>query len=298
MSGRILYFGNPALLLSKNKQLIIKSETTIEEVSIPIEDINVVIFDNQQLTFTQNLIADLLEYNSAIITCNHYHHPTGLMLNLACNSLQSEKFITQINVSQPLMKQLWKQTIKSKISNQSILLQKQNIEIQNMKFWSNNVKSGDPNNLEGQAAAYYWRNIFSQIKDFNRRRDGVPPNNLLNYGYAILRAIVARSLVGSGLLPTLGIHHHNRYNHYCLADDIMEPYRPYCDAVVIEIMNNGEDYTELNDSIKKQLIGIGTTIVNIDDENTQLFNAVQKTTASLVKCFEGSTKKITYPKLR
>lgn len=298
MSGRILYFGNPALLLSKNKQLIIKSETTIEEVSIPIEDINVVIFDNQQLTFTQNLISDLLEYNSAIITCNHYHHPTGLMLNLACNSLQSEKFITQINVSQPLMKQLWKQTIKSKISNQSILLQKQNIEIQNMKFWSNNVKSGDPNNLEGQAAAYYWRNIFSQIKDFNRRRDGVPPNNLLNYGYAILRAIVARSLVGSGLLPTLGIHHHNRYNHYCLADDIMEPYRPYCDAVVIEIMNNGEDYTELNDSIKKQLIGIGTTIVNIDDENTQLFNAVQKTTASLVKCFEGSTKKITYPKLR
>lgn len=302
MAGRILYFGNPTSLSSKNKQLNFKSinsETNIElDVSTPIEDIDVVIFDNQKLTFTQNLISDLLEYNVAIISCNHYHHPTGLMLNLACNSLQSEKFIIQINVTQSLKKQLWKQTIKSKIQNQLLILQKQNVEIDNMKFWYNNVKSGDPNNLEGQAAAYYWKNIFIHIRDFNRRRDGVPPNNLLNYGYTILRAIVARSLVSSGLLPTLGIHHHNRYNHYCLADDIMEPYRPYCDAIVLEIMNNGEDYTDLNPSIKKQLISIGTTIVNIDGENTQLINAVKKTTSSLAKCFEGSAKKIIYPLLK
>lgn len=298
MAGRILYFGNPISISSKNKQLIFKTETTIEQISTPIEDISVVIFDNQKIILTQNLITDLIEYNVAIIMCNHYHHPTGLMLNLACNSLQTEKFTSQINATQSLMKQLWKQTIKSKIQNQALLMEKQNIEIQNMKFWSKNVKSGDPNNLEGQAAAYYWKNIFSQFKDFNRRRDGTPPNNLLNYGYTILRAIVARSLVGSGLLPTLGIHHHNRYNHYCLADDIMEPYRPYCDAIVIEIMNNGEDYTELNLSIKKQLIEIGTTIVNIDGENTQLFNAIQKTTSSLAKCFEGSAKKILYPKLK
>lgn len=299
MSGRILYFGNPLSLSSKNQQLIIKSEIDkILEISTPIEDIDVIILDNQKLTFTQNLISDLLENNVAMITCNYFHQPTGLMLNLACNTLQSEKFNQQISAGKTLIKQLWKQTIKSKIQNQGILLQKQNIEIQNMKFWCNNVKSGDSNNLEGQAAVYYWKHIFQLFPNFNRRRDGIPPNNLLNYGYSILRAIVARSLVGSGLLPTLGIHHHNRYNHYCLADDIMEPYRPYCDAIVIEILNNGEDYTNLNESLKKQLIGIGTTIVNINGENTQLLNAVQKTTASLVKCFNGSSKKLTYPILQ
>lgn len=296
MAGRILYFGNSTKLSSKNKQLVIKSsEVDCHETITPIEDIDVAIFDNQELTFTQNLISDLLENNVAVITCNHLHHPTGLLLNLAGNHIQSEKFKTQINVSQPLMKQLWKQTIKSKIQNQLLLLERQNVDVQNMKQWVNSVKSGDPNNLEGHAAAYYWRNMFPQIPNFIRRRDGMPPNNLLNYGYAILRAIVARSLVGSGLLPTFGIHHHNRYNHYCLADDIMEPYRPYCDAIVLDIISNGEDFSELNNSLKKQLLSIGTTIVIINGENCQLIDAVQKTTSSLTKCFDKSIKKLTYP---
>ena len=109
--------------------------------------------------------------------------------------------------------------------------------------WSRNIRSGDPDNLEARAAAYYWSNLFPHLPGFTRNRDGIPPNNLLNYGYAILRAIIARALVSSGLLPTLGIHHHNRYNAYCLADDIMEPYRPYIDKYIVEITDTETDYT-------------------------------------------------------
>ena len=166
-----------------------------------------------------------------------------------------------------------------------------------MMRWATDVKSGDPDNLEARAAAYYWKNLFPEIQDFRREREGIPPNNLLNYTYAILRAIVARSLVGSGLLPTLGIHHRNQYNHYCLADDIMEPFRPFADALVVEIIRNGEDYSELNPSTKRQLLGIASIDVIFEDERSPLMVAVQRTTASLAKCFEGTAKKLLYPEL-
>jgi len=163
--------------------------------------------------------------------------------------------------------------------------------------WAGEVKSGDTDNLEARGAAYYWKNLFPQIKDFRREREGIPPNNLLNYTYAILRAVVARSLVGSGLLPTLGIHHRNQYNHYCLADDIMEPYRPFADALVYEIIKNGEDPAELSPSIKRQLLGIATMDVVFEGERSPLMIATQRTTASLAKCFEGLEKKVLYPRL-
>ena len=219
------------------------------------------------------------------------------MLNLSGNKLQSAKFKTQLDAGQPLIKQLWQQTIKSKITNQARLLQRFGKEATNMMRWAGDVKSGDPDNLEARAAAYYWKNIFTELPSFRREREGLPPNNLLNYTYAILRAIIARNLVGSGLLPTLGIHHRNQYNHYCLADDIMEPYRPFADALVTEIIRNGEDYTELSPSVKKQLLGIATVDVLFENERSPLLVAAQRTTASLAKCFEGTTKKLLYPEL-
>lgn len=309
MIKRTLYFGNPAYLSKKNEQLLLrlpqveKNDTLPElfkkeaERSIPIEDIGIVILDDQRIIISQGLIESLLANNVALVTCDKTHHPIGLMLNLAGNNLQSAKFQAQLNAPAPLAKQLWQQTIKAKITNQALLLKRFGNEAANMLKWVNDVRSGDPDNLEARAATYYWKNLFPQIPDFKREREGVPPNNLLNYAYAILRAIIARSLVGSGLLPTLGIHHRNQYNHYCLADDIMEPYRPFADALVCEIIRNGEDHTELSPSVKKQLLGLATVDVLFDDERSPLMNAAQRTTASLAKCFEGKAKKVLYPKL-
>ena len=162
-------------------------------------------------------------------------------------------------------------------------------------MWCHEVKSGDTDNVEAKAAAYYWKNIFPDVPDFTRGRELAPPNNLLNYGYAILRAVIARSLVGSGLIPTLGIHHHNRYNVYCLADDIMEPYRPFVDELVIQIMHSVDDYSELTRDIKAMLLNIPVLDVLIEGKRYPLMVAAGFTTASLAKCFSGESKQIKYP---
>ncbi|HOI30880.1 MAG TPA: type II CRISPR-associated endonuclease Cas1 [Melioribacteraceae bacterium] len=222
-------------------------------------------------------------------------HAKWSFLPLSGNTEQNERFREQINSSEPLKKQLWQQTVTAKINNQLSVLKKNKVPINNMVTWAKKVRSGDPDNYEGRAAAYYWKNIFKQIPDFIRDRYGEPPNNLLNYGYAILRAVTARSLVGSGLLPTLGIHHSNKYNAYCLADDIMEPYRPFVDLLIKYIIDNGEDFYELTPSIKKQLLEIPTLDVIINDERSPLMVALQKTTASLSKCFSQQLRKILYP---
>ncbi len=302
MIKRTLYFGSPAYLRKKNKQLIIKkpeNEKNDEELSkitsVPIEDIGIVILDHGQITLSHGLLSALIENNVAVVTCNNKHHPTGLFLNLDSNQTQSEKFQDQIKVSIPLKKQLWQQTISAKIRNQAALLKKRRKPITNMIHWAKKVRSGDPDNYEGRAAAYYWKNLFPEILEFTRDRYGFAPNQLLNYGYAILRAIVARNLVASGLLPTLGIHHHNKYNSYCLADDIMEPYRPFVDEIVCTIVENGEDFYELSKSIKQQLLEIPTTDVFIENKRSPLMIGVQRTTASLAKCYAGELRKVLYP---
>ena len=309
MIKKTLYFGNPVYLSLKNAQLVIKlpevvrNDTLSEsfkrnsEVTKPIEDIGVVVLDHKQITITSGVLEALLENNCAIITCDSRSMPVGLMLPLCGNTTQNERFRDQLDASLPLVKQLWQQTIKAKIENQAAVLQEcSGAETRCMKVWADDVKSGDSNNLEARAAAYYWKNLFP-IKDFTRDREGIPPNNLLNYGYAVLRAIVARGLVVRGLLPTLGIHHHNRYNAYCLADDIMEPYRPYVDRLVCNMINQGVDYTELTKELKAQLLIIPTLETNIAGKRSPLMVAVGQTTASLYKCFSGELRKIFYPKM-
>ena len=309
MIKKTLYFGNPVYLSLKNAQLVIKlpevvrNDTLSEsfkrnsEVTKPIEDIGVVVLDHKQITITSGVLEALLENNCAIITCDSRSMPVGLMLPLCGNTTQNERFRDQLDASLPLVKQLWQQTIKAKIENQAAVLQEcSGADTRCMKVWADDVKSGDSNNLEARAAAYYWKNLFP-IKDFTRDREGIPPNNLLNYGYAVLRAIVARGLVVSGLLPTLGIHHHNRYNAYCLADDIMEPYRPYVDRLVYNMINQGVDYTELTKELKAQLLIIPTLETNIAGKRSPLMVAVGQTTASLYKCFSGELRKIFYPKM-
>lgn len=309
MIKRTLCFSNPAYLSLKNEQLVIKLPE-VEKAdmpnllkkeairTIPIEDIGVMVLDNKQITITQGVLEMLLENNCAVITCDSNHLPVGLMLPLCGNTTQNERFRSQIDASLPLQKQLWQQTIQQKIRNQATVLQQtHNMHVRNMLAWSNIVKSGDSDNLEARAAAYYWKNLFPQIPDFTREREGIPPNNLLNYGYAILRAVVARALVSSGLLPTLGIHHHNRYNAYCLADDIMEPYRPYVDNLVIEIINSEVDYYECTTELKQKLLAIPVIDVVINNQRSPLMIAVGLTTASLYKCYSGELRKIAYPEM-
>lgn len=304
MIKRTLYFGNPAYLSMRNAQLVIHipeangMDDKTGNNTIPIEDIGVLILDHKQITITHGLMEALLVNNCAMITCDSSRMPVGLQLPLSGNTIQSERFQTQIEASLPLQKQLWQQTIQTKISNQAYVLNStRGVVVKNMLAWINDVKSGDSDNLEARAAAYYWRNLFPTIPDFTRGREGAPPNNLLNYGYAILRAVVARSLVASGLLPTFGIHHHNRYNAYCLADDIMEPYRPFVDKLVIEIMDSGENLSELSKTIKAQLLTIPVLDVTINNQRSPLMIAVGFTTASLAKCYAGETRKITYPSI-
>jgi len=297
MIKRTLYFGNPAYLRTVNEQLVIENRETGELMQIPIEDIGLVVLDHQQITLTQVLISKLLANNTALVACNETHHPVGLMLNLDGNNLQSQRFKAQIEASVPLKKQLWQQTVIQKIYNQAVGLTKQTADAKLLFKLAKEVKSGDSENHEAQAAAYYWKHIFPEYLQFQRDRFGAPPNNLLNYGYAILRAMVARSLVGSGLLPTLGIHHRNQYNSYCLADDIMEPYRPYVDQVVCGIIRQNGKFLDMRPSMKVELLKIPQIDVKINGQKSPMFAAVQRTTASLSRCFEGSAKKILYPEM-
>lgn len=309
MIKRTLCFSNPASLSLQNGQLVIRildtsrydaaSKTKYEPTAtVPIEDIGVAILDHPQITVSHGALSALLENNVSVIVCNKQHMPIGLQLPLDCNTIQSERFHDQIEASLPLRKQLWQQTVAQKIYNQAAVLKKyKGVEVRNMLVWSGNVKSGDSENVEGRAAAYYWGRLFADRQGWTRARDGEWPNALLNYGYAILRAVIARSLVASGLLPTLGIHHHNRYNAYCLADDVMEPYRPYVDAIVLEMLPLWPEQTEITIEMKRELLSIPVKEVIIGGQRSPLMIAASQTTASLYKCYSGELRKIVYPEM-
>jgi CRISPR-associated protein Cas1 len=295
MIKRTLFFGNPAYLSTKNEQIVISYPDKEQETkTVAIEDIGVIVLENQQITITNGLLEKLTHNNVALINCDQQHLPIGLLMPLNGHTEQSERFRNQINASAPLKKNLWQQTISSKIMNQAGLLKEKGIPMRKMELWAKEVTSGDALNHEARAAVYYWQNLIT-VEDFTRGQKGIPPNNLLNYGYAILRAITARAIVSSGMLPTLGIFHRNKYNAYCLADDIMEPYRPYVDLIVSHIMETEDSYEELTIDIKKQLLSIATIDVFIDGKNSPLMVAMSRTTHSLHECFEGKSRKILYP---
>ena len=297
MIKRTLYFGQAAYLSLRDGQLLVRLPAEEGSRSIPIEDIGVLILDHQQISITHGLMNALEAHKCALITCSASHMPSSLFLPLDAHSLQSERFQTQIEATLPLKKQLWQQTVRMKIQNQARVLEEVYAQPQaNMLAWVKQVRSGDPDNLEARAAAYYWANLFPSLPKFTREREESAPNALLNYGYALLRAVVARSLVSVGLLPTLGIHHHNRYNAYCLADDIMEPYRPYVDKFVQEIYES--EYPEsLTKDIKHRLLTIMEQDVVINGITHPFSIATSLTASSLVRCFEGSSKQIDYPAL-
>lgn len=292
MIKRVLCFENPARLSLKLAQMVVELQDVTR--TLPIEDIGVVILDHKQITITHALIDALLANNVAIVTSNDKHMPVGLMLPLDGNTLQSERFRAQIDASEPLKKQMWQQTVTAKILGQAHVLGTQHIEHNNMFKWAKDVRSGDTDNMEARAAAYYWRNMFEKDA-FIRDPQGLPPNNLLNYGYSVVRAMMARALVSAGLLPTLGIHHHSRYDAYCLADDIMEPYRPFVDMKVLEMWGKGGVTSDISSEQKREILSVTTMDVNISGHRSPMMLAIQATAQSVQKCYSGEARKIIYP---
>ena len=294
MLKRSLYFTNPAYLHTRDEQLVVQAPDQAER-TVPIEDIGFVVLENPQITISLPAIQKLNTNNVAVVCCDEKHHPNAMLLNLDGHHLQGELFRNQILAGGPLKKQLWKQVVEQKIKNQMALLEKRGRTTGALAQYARTVSSGDATNREGAAAREYWPSLLGP--NFVRDRYGPPPNPFLNYGYIVLRAAVARALVGSGLLPTLGIHHHNRYNAYCLADDMMEPYRPYVDEAVYELWESGGDTLILEKETKAHLLQILTTDVNIGKVTRPLMVALSITTASLARCLNGEGKKLVCPVL-
>jgi len=296
MIKRTLFFGNPAYLSTKSEQLVVNfPEEDREEKRIPIEDLGYIVLEHPQITITTGLIRKLVDNKTAVITCNAQHLPTGFLQPLQGHSEQTERYRHQLNASIPLKKNLWQQTVMTKIENQAKHFKKIGKNPLRLERYAKEVKTADHDNQEALAAAFYFQNLFD-LPEFSRNQKGVAPNGLLNYGYAILRAITARALISSGLLPSIGIFHSNKYNAFTLADDIMEPYRPFVDHIVWEMVTRGEDIEEVSTDLKAQLLMIPAIDVFIDGKNSPLMNAMSRTTHSLWECFYGSSRKIMYPK--
>ncbi|TKD55897.1 type II CRISPR-associated endonuclease Cas1 [Flavobacterium sp. ASW18X] len=295
MIKRTLFFANPAYLSTKNEQMVVSfPEEDKKETKIPIEDLGYVVLENQQITITNGLLMKLVQNKTAVISCDQQHLPCSFFQPLVGHTEQTERMRHQLNASLPLKKQLWQQTVTAKIENQAQHLLLQGKNALKLKRWAKDVKSGDTDNHEAYAAAYYFQNLFT-IPAFSRNQKGIAPNNLLNYGYAILRAVTARALCSSGLLPSVGIFHRNKYNAFCLADDVMEPYRPFVDALVYDIVETGCQIEELNQNLKAALLRIPAMDVMIDGKQSPLMNAMSRTTNSLYECYAGSSRKLLYP---
>ena len=289
-----LHYGNQQLIISYRH---ISGMQHLPDKTVPVEDIGMLVLENQQISLTHYLLDKLVSANVAVITCNDTHHPTGMLMPLESNTLQSERFRAQILASEPLKKQLWQQTVKAKITNQAMVLKKWDGKYKLLSNLAKSVKSGDEGNNEAIAAAHYWQNLFPPAWNFYRKRDGIPPNNLLNYGYAIVRAGMARAIVGAGLLPTLGIFHRNRYNAYCLADDLMEPYRPYVDMVVRNIIDKTSAVETITQLLKVELLKIPTLDVILADDKSPLMVAMQRTAVSAARCYAGEQRKLLLPEM-
>ncbi len=281
---------------SRYKQLIFKPNESEEIISIPFEDIGIIIIENFQVTITSATMANCSMYGISVVFCDEKHMPSSITLNLDGNNRQTKIVNSQLDAKKPLKKQLWKKIIEQKIMNQALLLKKYDKKWKILYNYSKEVLSDDSTNREGVAAQKYWSQIMPTI-NFKRDYEGSYPNNFLNYGYAILRAATARSLTSSGLLPIIGLHHKNQYNPFCLADDVMEPYRPFIDEVVIEIIIKNKGETELTKTIKAEICKSLTCDTTFGEYRRPMLMSIQESTASLANCFLDNTSIIKYPQI-
>lgn len=296
MLKRTLFFSSPGRLFLENSLLTYeagKQGTPPEKHRFPVEDIGFVVLESQQITVTTACLNVLAQANVAVIVCNDSHMPVAAFQPYAGNSLTQRTTAAQLEASEALKGRLWRQTVAAKITNQAQCLARLGLPETRLRVLAGSVQNADPENVEGVAARVYFQ-LLAGEGDFTRGREGIPPNHALNYGYAILRAAVARALIGSGLLCVAGIHHANQYNPFGLADDVMEPYRPFVDEIVF----TDRDFfavPELGKAQKAKLLGVLACDVLIGSERRPLMNALSYTTASLVRCFRKEEKLIRYP---
>ncbi len=296
MIKRLIYIGSPCRLSAKNGIMKLEVKSTGEVNSIPIDDIGYLELDHPQIIATSYLLQELMESSVAVVFCDKRRIPNGLALPFAANNLYTKRFNRQISAKQTLKNNLWKQIVQAKIRNQACALEKRGSESERLRKLANEVKSGDSSNKEAAASKYYWGAFFPEIK-FKRARFGDYPNNLLNYGYAILRAVVARALALRGLNPSAALRHKNQYNPYCLADDIMEPYRPFVDLHLAEKFDFQEPIKDLNREAKAKILPLADGDVLVGGKKKPLQLAALKTCVSLNKCYAGKGKKLILPSL-
>lgn len=295
MLKRTLCFTSPVQLSLKNAQIVISfKDIPNEQRTIPIEDVGMVLIENQMVSITMPLLNELVDSGVGVVFCDRKGLPHAMLQNLDGNSLQGEFLRNQIAVGEVLRKQLWKQIIEAKIRNQSALLEKLHQKGDVLKPYYSNVKSGDADNREGIAAKLYWTSLFGS--DFVRDRNQEGINALLNYGYTILRSAAARALVSAGLSPALGLFHHNRSNAFPLADDMMEPFRPYVDEIVYHLCEEGR--LSVTKETKVNLIGVLSCDTHYDNVMRPLQVGLSMTMASLARCYAGEQKKLSLPILR
>ena len=288
---------NPAHLSVKLNQLLIQGHDQPVEshASIPCEDIGILLVDHQRNTYSHTVLSQLAEHGGVMVVCGRNHMPTSMLLPLSDHSQVIWRINDQIAISKPLQKQLWKQLVQAKIRGQAANLEHDSKQRNKLESIARQVRSGDASNGEAHAAKLYWQSWLGLNQPFKRAQDrkASPPNNLLNYGYAALRATIARSIVAAGLMPMLGLHHSNRSNAFCLADDLIEPYRPMVDRRARELFTQG--LSELTQTTKAGLLQLLAEPVCLDGEKGPLMVCIQKMVSSLVKCYEGERNTLAIP---
>ena len=294
MLKRTLVFANPMFLSLRNQQLVLAYKDDPENTTtIPIEDIGVVVVENQQVSITLPLLNALTENEVQVVFCNSKGMPSSMLMGFEGHNLQGETLRNQMACGEVLKKQLWKQIVEAKIRNQSLLLDRIGQDGACLRPFYSNVKSGDTDNREGIAARIYFQRLFGA--EFIRDRTQTGINALMNYGYTILRAAVSRAIVSSGLFPAIGIFHHNRSNAFPLADDIMEPYRPFVDEAVYDLMMHGD--IDLNKDTKGKLLMVLYADTVFDNVTRPLSVGLSMTTSSLAKCYAKEISKLSLPSL-
>ena len=296
MIAKTLSFGSPGKLTVKNRQLVYEGEGDLHR-TFPIEDIGFVIIETGLMTISSSCIQQLAENNVALVVCDKSHTPSAQMLPFSAHTTAHETVVAQIAATDAVNGRLWRQIVKAKIRNQATLLMKLKYDSEARRLFNmvEEVKNRDVGNLEAQAARIYFQTL-APFEGFVRDKDGPWPNPALNYGYAILRAAVARALVGSGLNCMVGIHHHNRYNAFCLADDMMEPYRPFVDQYVFR---EGSIFRDKDMILTKETKAVFLSALTCDVAMGSIMRplsiALTFTTASLAKYYLGKTESLVLP---
>jgi CRISPR-associated protein Cas1 len=296
MRNRILEISeSPCRLRVEHRQLVIErsDERELFAYTVPLDDIAVLVVAHPQVTYTQAVLAELSERGAAFVTCNRNRMPVGLLIPLDGNSVQTERFHRQLQMKQPQKKRLWQQIVRAKIAMQAAMLKSVHDEDFGLTALVNQVRSGDPSNVEARAARKYWPALFG--KEFRRDTDGEGQNRFLNYGYAVLRAATARAVCAAGLHPSLGLHHHNKYNSWCLADDVMEPFRPVVDRVVFDLVSRSGPDAAMDQRVRAELIRAILSHVWLQERIRSVIDALAVTASSLAKAITESDTQLVLP---